>query len=1157
MTRNRPHLALALSSLLIASLVGEGRPAYAQDPYALSVADGNTFVPLVSATSQALTAYQSGVAALDEGYATLNLPFPILWYGKSYSTAYAFTNGFLSFELPAFDGQALGPPSVVPAFQDRVSSFLAPVWANLIGRSSGTPRISTLTVGAAPNRIFAIEYRDFESFNLQGNSDVNFQVQLYETDGSVRVLYGPLRGVVGATAGLENDAGTLGGDLLQTGPGCGANCACAPRNCTAGVHLREGRVVTISPPATADLIGWVQGPTGAYPGESFTVSYRVSNVGNTAAAASSAQIRLSTDTTIDASDTLLSTRAIPALGIRSAHEATVSVLMPQLPVGRYYLGIIVDSAAVITEASEANNTALDPKGIVTGPDLTFSSVRTAAISGPGEALTVDVDLVSIGAPVTESIRYELHLSTDAVLGAGDVLLGTFDTTLPGGFLRSEQREVTIPLGQAPSPPSYRVLAVLDPANVVEELNEANNVVASQNALTLIPPNVVVAPGSVTAPNVAFHDAPYPVELEVANLGGALAANFSVCIHLSTAPNLDAGSNPREIYRSPAITLRSGQSERLRVEPLIPSDLANGQYYLGLEADCTDVLTESDETDNLSFRADGSGTPRTTLVRDPAPNLTPVALMVPVSGAAGAGLPVAVQVLNDGVVDAEVMLRFLLTAGPSVEPSDPVLFETSTAVSVPAGQEPLFSYDLDIPAEVLSGAYWVTVVVDPAELVDEVYEDDNTLSEGPLPVAGSDLFIISPPPPPAATGVGYLYEFFAIGGQGDYAWRLDWAQGAPAGLSFSANTRQISGTPESSSIGQYPYRVEVSSGGVSFGVDQVLRVTPPLLPLTVVSGRLPAALRGERYSLPLVAVGGQTPHRWRVLDPQSLPSGLALSSEGVLSGRPSTVGVAVFDVEVRDDIGTLAFGTFAIDIIDPAAGVSIKTPDIPSANVGVPYQVQFEVQGGSPNYRWTFEAPNIPGLELLPAGALITGTPTVAGVYPIIVEVRDGRGLFDRNAYVLEVFEPGELTITTGRTQETRLPAGEVAEPYLRMDGSTVQFEAERRDGSRATNVAWMLVGGSLPPGLELDTRSGELTGTPEAAGAYAFRVLVTDPGGDFDRRTFTIDVQASPEVPNGGGDDGCSCRAAPASPTAGLGGLFGLLALLFLGRRRALGPRST
>lgn len=266
---------------------------------------------------------------------------------------------------------------------------------------------------------------------------------------------------------------------------------------------------------------------------------------------------------------------------------------------------------------------------------------------------------------------------------------------------------------------------------------------------------------------------------------------------------------------------------------------------------------------------------------------------------------------------------------------------------------------------------------------------------------------------------------------------------------------------------------------------------------------------------------------------------------------------MFDVEVRDDIGTLAFGTFAIDIIDPAAGVSIKTPDIPSANVGVPYQVQFEVQGGSPNYRWTFEAPNIPGLELLPAGALITGTPTVAGVYPIIVEVRDGRGLFDRNAYVLEVFEPGELTITTGRTQETRLPAGEVAEPYLRMDGSTVQFEAERRDGSRATNVAWMLVGGSLPPGLELDTRSGELTGTPEAAGAYAFRVLVTDPGGDFDRRTFTIDVQASPEVPNGGGDDGCSCRAAPASPTAGLGGLFGLLALLFLGRRRALGPRST
>lgn len=1150
MIRFRPHLASALSSLLIAAMLGGSSAAFAQAPYSVTVSDGNTFVPLVGGTQEPLTPYVGGVAALDEGHATVNLPFPIFWFGKSYSTAYAFTNGFVSFELPAFDGQALGPPSVVPSFQDRASAFIAPIWANLIGRSTGNPRISTLTAGAAPNRLFVIEYREFEAFNLQGNSDVNFQVQFYENDGAVRVVYGQLRGVVGATAALENDAGTLGGDLLQTGPDCAANCACAPRNCTAGVHLRDGRLVTLTPPATADLIGWVRGPSGAYPGEQFNVSYRVSNVGNTAAVASSAQIRLSADTTIDASDTLLSTRAIPALGIRTAHEGSVMVTMPALPVGRYYLGIIVDSAGQVAEATESNNGAIDPKGIVTGPDLTASSVRVPPISGPGETIDVDIDLVSIGAPVTELINYDVYLSVDGTLGAGDTLLGSFSATLPNGFASAERVQVTIPLGQTPSPPSYRVLVAIDPGALIEELNEANNVVASQGPLTLIPPNVLVVWDSIAAGPVGFHGAPYPVELELVNLGGALAANFSVCIYLSPAANLDVGTNPREIYRSPLFTLRSGQSERLRVEPVVPADVPPGNYFLGFRADCTNVLTESDEADNVAFRTRTDGTPLTTLVRAPAPNLEPVALMVPPASSAGAGASVAVQVANDGVLDADVHLRFVLASGSSIEPTDPVLFETSAPVTVVAGAEPLFSYDLTLPPSVPSGVYWLAVVVDPQDLVDEVYEDDNELFEGPIPVSGSDLFILSPPPPPAATGSSYVYEFFAIGGQGSYAWDLSWAQGAPAGLSFSAATAQISGTAEPGAIGQYPFRVEVSSGTSRFAADQMLRVTPPLLPLTVVSGRLPATLRGERYSLPLVVVGGQPPHVWRALNPTDLPSGLALSTDGVLSGRPSRVGAWVFDVEVRDEIGGLALGTFSIDVIDPEASVSISTADIPSANVGEPYELRFQVQGGSPNYRWTFDAPNIPGLDLIPAGALITGTPTVAGVYPIIVEVRDARGLFDRNAYVLEVFEEGQLSILTGRTAETQLPPGNLDEPYLRPDGSVVRFEAARRDGTSTSGIAWLHVGGTIPPGLELDTRTGELQGTPTAAGAYGFRILVTDPSGDYDRRTFTIDVAAPVVVPPGT-EDGCSCNTSArlaSSPNEALG-LLCFLLLLGLRRR--------
>ena len=62
---------------------------------------------------------------------------------------------------------------------------------------------------------------------------------------------------------------------------------------------------------------------------------------------------------------------------------------------------------------------------------------------------------------------------------------------------------------------------------------------------------------------------------------------------------------------------------------------------------------------------------------------------------------------------------------------------------------------------------------------------------------------------------------------------------------------------------------------------------PVSPISILTTRLPNAYRNKLYSYPLQASGGVTPYTWSI-SIGSLPSGLTLSSSGVISGTPPAV-----------------------------------------------------------------------------------------------------------------------------------------------------------------------------------------------------------------------------------------------------------------------------
>jgi len=79
-------------------------------------------------------------------------------------------------------------------------------------------------------------------------------------------------------------------------------------------------------------------------------------------------------------------------------------------------------------------------------------------------------------------------------------------------------------------------------------------------------------------------------------------------------------------------------------------------------------------------------------------------------------------------------------------------------------------------------------------------------------------------------------------------------------------------------------------------EAVDRPAAPAAAQTVVT--LPAGRLGRTYHRMLVATGGTPPHRF-TLESGSLPAGLSLSSEGVLSGTATEAGDWSFTARVVD------------------------------------------------------------------------------------------------------------------------------------------------------------------------------------------------------------------------------------------------------------------
>ncbi|MDW8412838.1 MAG: putative Ig domain-containing protein [Acidobacteriota bacterium] len=342
-------------------------------------------------------------------------------------------------------------------------------------------------------------------------------------------------------------------------------------------------------------------------------------------------------------------------------------------------------------------------------------------------------------------------------------------------------------------------------------------------------------------------------------------------------------------------------------------------------------------------------------------------------------------------------------------------------------------------------------------------------------------------PNGVVGFAYSQTITAAGGATPYTFSVS-AGALPPGLILTTsgpNTATISGSP--TSVGTYTFTVTATdnngcTGSQSYTVTITTCPTITLSPLTLPSGTV-----GTSYSQTITASGGVAPHTFSAAG--TLPTGLTLSTGGVLSGTPTAAGSYTFTVTATDANGCTGSQTYTVTISCPTITLSPAT--LPNGFIGVSYSQTITASGGTAPYMFSVSAGTLPtGLTLNSGTGVISGTPTAAGTYTFTVTATDANGCSGGQIYTITISCP---TITLS---PATLPNGTIAVPYsqtITASGGTAPY-------------TFGVTVGSIPPGLTLNSATGVLSGTPTATGSYTFTVTATDANGCTGSQTYTVAI---------------------------------------------------
>ena len=352
---------------------------------------------------------------------------------------------------------------------------------------------------------------------------------------------------------------------------------------------------------------------------------------------------------------------------------------------------------------------------------------------------------------------------------------------------------------------------------------------------------------------------------------------------------------------------------------------------------------------------------------------------------------------------------------------------------------------------------------------------------------------------AAVGVPYSQAFSASGGVPAYVYAQTGS--LPTGVTFNAGTAVLSGTP--SQAGAFTFTIRVlNDGSTGTGIpfttsrNYTLTVSAPTLGISPSSLTQPQV--GISYSQQLSTSGGISPYSYTVTG-GATPTGLNLTSTGLITGTPTTAGAYSFSVTSTDSasFSTTTSYNGTVGAGKPVTANSGATVGYSSSN----NSITATITGGAPT-----------SLSVTTAAA--HGTASPSGVNTFTYTPTAGYSGTDTFSYTatnaIGTSNVATITITVGAPTVVITPSAGWAASQGASYTQTLTWS-----GGTAPYSAITVTG--LPTGLTFASTATTTTisGMPTQTGSFSVMASATDsstPTPVTKAQTFTLTVSAGVPV---------------------------------------------
>lgn len=501
----------------------------------------------------------------------------------------------------------------------------------------------------------------------------------------------------------------------------------------------------------------------------------INNVGNQVAASSNLGYYLSTNTTFDAADVLLSTSTGTSLAAGGSSYRTATLTVPSNTAsGNYYVLFVADPANAVTESNETNNVGYQQLTVYAPTiDLSLSSAYlTPSQTSPGGTVSASVYEYNSGNANAGSHRVGYYLSSNTTLDASDVLVGSSPvSTVTANYSVNLNATLTIPTTTATG--NYYILYVADDLGQIAETNENNNL--TYQSLQVVAPGIDLTITNAYTSSSTSAGNSLSASCYLNNLGTLTTSAATVGYYLSTNTVFDASDVL--LASNPATTVTAGGSVYRSATLTIPTNTAAGYYYVLFVADPGNSVTETNENNNLAYQY--------LTVYAPTIDLTVYSAYLSLSSAtAGSSVSTSASLYNLGSASASpATLGYYLSTNTVLDANDILIGNSSLSTLAGGGSSYLYGSAI-IPANTPTGYYYVLFVADYLNQLVETNKNNNvTYQSIQVTATGPDLVMQSPALSSYTTAAGstinassYIYN------QGNNS-----ASSSNAGFYLSTNT----------------------------------------------------------------------------------------------------------------------------------------------------------------------------------------------------------------------------------------------------------------------------------------------------------------------------------------------------------------------------------